>query len=236
MLAATAPYLTWLNTTAAQALQTAAQARAAASAFDAAFAATVPPPVIAANRTALATLTATNILGINTRAIAATEAHYSEMWAQDAAAMYGYASAPAVASTLTQFMPPAELTDEAGLADRAAGISVVPQALQQLSQPLTDGLDSVSSLVSPASSGASTMSSTMSATSSLSSVVKTLSPSAALASTAVGSDAEALPGVLSAGPGQSRWRQPKWARPCPSGNCRFRTRGPPRPCHRARLH
>ncbi|HTQ18602.1 MAG TPA: PPE domain-containing protein, partial [Mycobacterium sp.] len=43
MLAATAPYLTWLNTTAAQALQTAAQARAAASAFDAAFAATVPP-------------------------------------------------------------------------------------------------------------------------------------------------------------------------------------------------
>jgi len=34
---------------------------------------------------------ATNILGQNTPAIAATEAQYMEMWAQDAAAMYGYA-------------------------------------------------------------------------------------------------------------------------------------------------
>ena len=115
MVAATAPYLAWLNATAAQAQQTAAQARAAAGAFEAAFAATVPPPAIAANRLLLATLTATNILGINTPAIAATEAHYLEMWAQDAAAMYGYAGAAGVASTLTQFTPPAEITDEAGL-------------------------------------------------------------------------------------------------------------------------
>lgn len=32
---------------------------------------------------------ATNILGQNTPAIAATETQYAEMWAQDAAAMYG---------------------------------------------------------------------------------------------------------------------------------------------------
>ena len=51
----------------------------------------MPPPVIEANRTLLMTLIATNILGQNTPAIAATEAHYMEMWAQDAAAMYGYA-------------------------------------------------------------------------------------------------------------------------------------------------
>ena len=37
------------------------------------FAATVPPPVIAANRALLAMLIATNFLGQNTPAIAATE-------------------------------------------------------------------------------------------------------------------------------------------------------------------
>lgn len=185
MVAATAPYLAWLNTTAAQAQQTAAQARAAASAYEAAFSAMVPPPVIAANRLLLASLTATNFLGINTPAIATTEADYSEMWAQDAAAMYGYASASAVASTLTQFTPPAEMADSTTLA------SQVPQGVQQLAQSLrstistsgsslTQAASDLSSLSSPASSCASTLSSSVSATSSLSSVVKTLTPSATL--------------------------------------------------------
>ncbi len=55
----------------------------------------MPPPVITANRTQLAVLVATNLLGQNTPAIAANEAAYGEMWAQDAAAMYGYAGASA---------------------------------------------------------------------------------------------------------------------------------------------
>ena len=38
--------------------------------------------MIAANRSLLMTLIATNILGQNTPAIAATEAHYMEMWAE----------------------------------------------------------------------------------------------------------------------------------------------------------
>jgi PPE-repeat protein len=87
MAAAATPYVAWMNTTAAQAEETANQARAAVAAYEAAFSATVPPPVIAANRTLLMTLIATNILGQNTPAIAATEAHYMQMWAQDAAAM-----------------------------------------------------------------------------------------------------------------------------------------------------
>src|SRR5271157_5136651 len=103
MAAAAAPYAAWMNTTAAQAEQTADQAKAAVSAYEAAFSATVPPPVVAANRTQLASLVATNFLGQNTPAIAATEAHYAEMWAQDAVAMYGYAGSSAAASTLTQF-------------------------------------------------------------------------------------------------------------------------------------
>ena len=87
--AAAAPYVSWMSATGAQAEQAATQAKLAAGAYEAAFAATVPPPVIAANRSLLATLIATNILGQNTPAIAATEAQYMEMWAQDAAAMYG---------------------------------------------------------------------------------------------------------------------------------------------------
>src|SRR5580693_8744293 len=98
MAAAAAPYVAWMNTTAAQAEQTASQLASAVAAYEAAFAATVPPPVIAANRALLASLVATNILGQNTPAIAATEAQYADMWAQDAAAMYGYAGASAAAT------------------------------------------------------------------------------------------------------------------------------------------
>jgi PPE-repeat protein len=67
---------------------------------------TVPPPVIAANRVLLMTLVATNFFGQNTPAIAATEAQYMEMWAQDAAAMYSYAGSSALASELTVFTSP----------------------------------------------------------------------------------------------------------------------------------
>src|ERR1700748_14713 len=99
MTAAVTPYLTWIRGTAAQAAETANQATAAASAFETAFAAHVPPEEIAANRSQLAMLVATNVVGQNTSAIAATEAQYGEMWAQDAEAMYGYAGSSAAAAT-----------------------------------------------------------------------------------------------------------------------------------------
>ncbi len=155
MARAAAPYTVWLSTTAGQAEQAASQARAAASAYEAAFAATVPPPEIAANRAQLLLLVATNVLGQNAPAIAATEAQYEQMWAQDAVVMYGYAGASAAASTLTPFGSPPATTDPAGLArqgaaaaqasDASAGtqaqevlstgsqlISALPQALQGL--------------------------------------------------------------------------------------------------------
>src|SRR3984957_10426041 len=78
---AAAPYTAWLSSTAAQAEQTASQAQAAAGAYEAAFAASIPPPVIAANRAALALLVATNFLGQNAPAIAANEATYAQFWA-----------------------------------------------------------------------------------------------------------------------------------------------------------
>ncbi len=114
------PFTTWLSSTAAQAEQTAAQAQAAAAAYEAAFAASIPPPVITANRALLAALVATNFLGINTPAIAATEATYAEFWAQDAGAMYAYAGAASTASQLTPFTQAPQTTNDSGQATQAA--------------------------------------------------------------------------------------------------------------------
>ncbi|HEY9304674.1 MAG TPA: PPE domain-containing protein, partial [Mycobacterium sp.] len=123
MAGAAVEQVAWLNGTAGQAEQAAAQAAAAASAYEAAFIATVPPVEIAANRALLMALVATNLLGQNTAAIVATEAQYAEMWAQDAAAMYGYAGASSSASALTPFSPAAESANPAGLAAQAAAVT-----------------------------------------------------------------------------------------------------------------
>ncbi|WP_080772821.1 PPE family protein [Mycobacterium avium] len=123
MSAAAAPFIAWATTTAGQAEQVATQARLAAAAYETAFAATVPPPVIAANRSLLMTLIATNILGQNTAAIAAAEAEYAEMWAQDAAAMYAYAAASAAATELAPFTEPPRTTESSGLARQSAAVA-----------------------------------------------------------------------------------------------------------------
>lgn len=165
MATAVEPYLTWMNTTAAQLQQAASQAMASAAAYEAAFAMTVPPPLIAANRAQLAALTATNVLGQNAAAIAATEAQYGQMWAQDAAAMYGYAAASAAAGRLSPLTSPAPTNNPGGLGAQAAAVSqatatsaqtsglqqvvsTAPNAVRQLAAPLADppalsGLDSV---------------------------------------------------------------------------------------------
>ncbi|SON62969.1 putative PPE family protein PPE32 [Mycobacterium simulans] len=123
MAAAAAPYVAWITATGAQAEQAATQAKIAAAAYETAFAATVPPPMIAANRALLMTLIATNIFGQNTPAIAATEAEYAEMWAQDAAAMYAYAASSATASEVTPFTEPPQTTNPSAAATQAAAVA-----------------------------------------------------------------------------------------------------------------
>jgi PPE-repeat protein len=113
MAAAATPYVAWISATGAQAELAASQAKIAAVAYETAFAAMVPPPVIATNRALLAALVATNILGQNTPAIAAAETHYAEMWAQDAAGMYAYAGSSSTASQLTSFTEPPLTTNAA---------------------------------------------------------------------------------------------------------------------------
>jgi PPE-repeat protein len=156
LVSAVTPFIAWLDGSGDDAAQAASQAFAAAAAYETAFAASVPPPVIAANRALLAALVATNFLGQNTPAIAATEALYAEFWAQDAGAMYNYAASAAAATELTESPEPAEVADPYGVADQAiavfkggaqavqaqlnnVGSQVVPrigQVLQTLSSPL----------------------------------------------------------------------------------------------------
>ncbi|UXA04349.1 PPE family protein [Mycobacterium sp. SMC-2] len=140
MQAAALHYASWLSATGEQVKQAAAQARAAATAYEAAFAATVPPPLIAQNRALLTTLVATNIFGQNTAAIAATETQYAEMWAQDASTMYAYASGAAAASNLTPFTDPPQDSNPVGTevqadaVNRATGTSAAGNTRNALSQ------------------------------------------------------------------------------------------------------
>ncbi|MGD1169879.1 PPE family protein [Mycobacterium seoulense] len=183
MVEAASSFVAWMGATAGQAEQTAAQAVAAAEAYEIAFAATVPPLVIAENRARLAALTATNVLGQNTPAIAATEAQYAEMWAQDAVAMYGYAGASAIASQLSPFVQPHRTINPSGLMAQSAAVdqavataaeeqptklsqlvSALPSALQELASPsltsapadITNGLASGGDIFAPGSGNVTT--------------------------------------------------------------------------------
>jgi PPE-repeat protein len=158
MASAAAPYIAWLQGSSIQAAQTSGQASLAAAAYESAFAATVPPSVIAANRALLAALIATNFLGQNTPAIAATEAHYMEMWFQDGLTMDTYAVTSQQAAALPQHTPAPTTSDGGASANAAAaaqsaaapgsGIGSLGTGLESLltngfTNVLTNGLTSV---------------------------------------------------------------------------------------------
>jgi len=142
MAGAATPYVGWLQAGAAKAEQTAVQAKTVAAAYEAAFSATVPPPEVAANRALLAALVATNFFGQNTPAIAVTEAHYAEMWAQDAVAMYGYAATAASASALPPLDQPPQTTDPTALGAQATAVSHAAGGNGQALAPLHSAVHS----------------------------------------------------------------------------------------------
>jgi PPE-repeat protein len=109
MAAVAESYAAWLSAAASHSELAAAQAATVAASFEAAQAATVPTSLIAANRALLEALTNTNIFGQNTPAIAATEAHYDEMWAQDVSAMAHYHAG--ASSAWVGLAPPAPLQE-----------------------------------------------------------------------------------------------------------------------------
>jgi PPE-repeat protein len=126
MVQSVTPYVTWLRTTAQQAQQTAAAAQSAAAAFNSVRASVVPTATVAANRTRLAQLLATNVFGRNLPAIAQTESEYQTMWANNAAAMTRYQAASSQASTLPQLTSPTSTTNPSALKTQAS--SATPAA------------------------------------------------------------------------------------------------------------
>jgi PPE-repeat protein len=102
MAAAAAPYAGWLRAAAAHAGGAAGQARSAAAVYESAVGATVHPAMVSGNRSQLVSLVWSNLFGQNAPAIAAAEADYEQMWAQDVVAMSGYHSgASQVAAAMT---------------------------------------------------------------------------------------------------------------------------------------
>jgi PPE-repeat protein len=192
MAAATAPYVDWLALTSGQAAQTAAQAQFAAAAYEGAFASTVPPAVIAANRALLAALVATNFLGQNTPAIMATEALYMEMWFQDGLAMDTYATTAQQAVVLPQQTPAPSTSDGGTSANAAAATQAATNtatnsgtnlvtALQNLAPSLTTNsgttsTNGVSALAAPAAAQTASTAATAPLTTAVGSAAGTLLP------------------------------------------------------------
>ena len=159
MASAAQQYVSWLSTTSAQAEQAATQARTAAAAYEQALAATVPPPLVAANRAETAAYTQANVFGQYTPTIAQLEAQYGEMWAQDSSAMYGYAGQSAAAAQVTPFASPTATTDPAGTSAQAAAVSSATASsgasssqsiLQELTSMLQSNLQGLSAPTSAA--------------------------------------------------------------------------------------
>lgn len=161
MAAAAAPFVAWMEETSVSAAGVAGQARAAATAYELAFSMTVPPTVIAANRSLLLTLVATNFFGQNTAAIAATEAHYAQMWLQDATAMYLYAESSELASALPSFRDPPRISQPAasGAQSTAAAGTVAQQLQTALSSPLVQILEHVPNVTNSVLSSANAVTS-----------------------------------------------------------------------------
>jgi PPE-repeat protein len=149
MASAAAPFIAWLQGSSLQAAQTSGQASLAAAAYESAFAATVPPAVIAANRSLLAALIATNFLGQNTPAIAATEAHYMEMWFQDGLTMDTYGLASQQATALPQQTPAPTTSDGGASADAAAAAQSTANSATSSSGLVSSGATSVAGDILP---------------------------------------------------------------------------------------
>jgi PPE-repeat protein len=145
MVQAVEPYLTWLSTTAQQSQQLAVATQAAAGAFGTVVSTVVMPAQVAANRTRLAQLIATNRFGSNLAAIAQTQSEYEGMWASNSAAMTRYQATSAQATTVSQFTSPPAVANSTGATTQAAATSTAAAATP--ADPVSNFISSLPDLI-----------------------------------------------------------------------------------------
>jgi triacylglycerol lipase len=136
MTNAVTPFVGWLQATATHAEQSATQARAAATAYEAALSTIVDPGLIAVNRSQFVSLVRSNLFGQNAPAIAAAEAAYEQMWAQDVAVLSGYhANVSAALAQLPSWEQALEnlpgLSGQSAAKAIAGAAALVPQEVRQ---------------------------------------------------------------------------------------------------------
>ncbi|WP_081585921.1 PPE family protein [Tsukamurella sp. 1534] len=124
-------YLAYNEAVRSQALLAATRHTKQAADYTAALAGMAQLPEIALNHITNAVLHATNFLGVNTAAIAANEAQYTAMWAQNAAMMSGYLANTVANMTFEPFIPPKPIATSIGvpIPAAAAGAASVGDAV-----------------------------------------------------------------------------------------------------------
>lgn len=117
--------------------------------YSAALAGMAQLPEIATNHVTHGVLQATNFLGVNTAAIAANEAQYAAMWAQNAAMMLTYLANSTANMTFEPFIPPKPMATSIGvpIPAAAAGAASVGDAVVTKMTLAAQGVQATASML-----------------------------------------------------------------------------------------
>lgn len=150
-----AMYLAHNEALRAQALLASTRHTKQAADYSAALAGMAQLPEIALNHITNAVLNATNFLGVNTAAIAANEAQYAAMWAQNASMMAVYLANSVANMTFEPFIPPKPMATSIGvpIPAAAAGAASVGDAVVTKMTLAAQGAQATASMLAMRTAG-----------------------------------------------------------------------------------